>query len=465
MQDLVIKFAHCSRAAGLRVSSSEVLDTLAQLPLVDVLDEGQFKAVLRANFVKTHRDTNRFERLYHLFFHELRTDVGPGQGQSIMEDMAPLLDELRQENPDDSMRRALLDFIEGDPTSYLDQLRELQTEADAENQGKGQFQKGQGTNLGMLTRRLAVDMLLRAIEQAMEQRLGYESGIRWQTRRDIREHVKNRMDNAYRLLMQEDRPDQDMVRKVSHAEYVAQLGDRNFAALTPDEVEEMRDVITHLVRRLKDTISRRYASRNRGVLDVKKTIRNASRYEGVPVELIWRKRPPNRGKVVTLCDVSGSVWSAARFMLNMLYSVQECFTGVRSFIFVAGVADVTPIFERYEINTAIEQVLKETDLAYGAPTDYGATFRQFRQEFMDVLNKKTTVIIIGDGRTNYFNPEEAILDEMRERSRRIIWLNPETETFWNTGDSEMKTYSAYCNEVRPCRNLNQLLDFIKDLVL
>ena len=227
----------------------------------------------------------------------------------------------------------------------------------------------------------------------------------------------------------------------------------------------MREVIEQFVRKLKDTISRRYAVKNRGALDVKKTLRRAAGYQGIPVELFFRNRPPRKAKIVTLCDVSGSVWSAARFMLNMLYSLQECFTQVRSFVFVAGLDEVTRIFEDCEINQAIDKVLKEADIEYNAATDYGFTFRQFKKDFMDILNKKTTLIIIGDGRSNYSNPEDQILEEMREKCRRVIWLNPETQYFWYTGDSEMRAYQACCTEVRPCQNLNQLLDFIKSLVL
>jgi len=152
-------------------------------------------------------------------------------------------------------------------------------------------------------------------------------------------------------------------------------------------------------------------------------------------------------------------------MLNMLYSLQECFTQVRSFVFVAGLDEVTRVFEDHEINQAIEKILKEANIEYNAATDYGLTFRQFKNRYMDILNKKTTLIIIGDGRTNYANPEEKILDAMRERSRRVIWLNPETQSFWYTGDSEMRTYMEYCDEVRRCQNLKQLLEFIESLVL
>ncbi len=102
-------------------------------------------------------------------------------------------------------------------------------------------------------------------------------------------------------------------------------------------------------------------------------------------------------------------------MLNMLYSLQECFTQVRSFVFVAGLDEVTRVFDDFEINQAIEKILKEADIEYNAATDYGLTLRQFKNRYMDILNKKTTLIIIGDGRTNYANPEERILDEMRAK--------------------------------------------------
>jgi uncharacterized protein with von Willebrand factor type A (vWA) domain len=227
----------------------------------------------------------------------------------------------------------------------------------------------------------------------------------------------------------------------------------------------MREIIGQLVRKLKDTVSRRYAGRKRGVIDIKKTLRRAARYQGIPLEIARRRKPPRKGKIVVLCDVSGSVWSSAKFMLNMLYSLQECFTKVRSFIFIAGLCEVTALFETYEINQAIEKVMHEADIEYGSATDYGYTFRRFKADHMESLNKKTTLIIIGDGRSNYSNPEEGILDEMREKCRRIIWLNPESFPFWYSGDSEMRTYQAYCHEVRPCQNLNQLTEFIKELVL
>ena len=119
----------------------------------------------------------------------------------------------------------------------------------------------------------------------------------------------------------------------------------------------------------------------------------------------------------------------------------------------------------HDIDDAIDKVMKDADIEYGESTDYGQTFREFKAEYMDILNKKTTLVVIGDGRSNYTHPEPGILDEMRGKCRRLIWLNPETEMFWYSGDSEMRTYESLCNDVRACGNLNQLRAFIESLIL
>ncbi len=459
MLNMLLRFVAASRASGLRISTSEVLDVSDQLRLVDPTDEAAFRTVLTANFAKGLHERERFDRLYELFFKEMRADIRP-DSESLAETMREALDAVRERAPDDSLLQAALQFVEGDPAAFLSELLHLETDGDRPAMAMG-------ANLGQLARRLKVMLAVKDIKGLLAQFLEGNRRIPYAVRRDLARHVEDRLDLAQRLLLEEPRPQKSdpAVQGFSYEKRLSAVGDKPFVSLSPGEVEEMRAVVDRLVRRLKDTVARRYAVRNRGILDVKKTLRRAAKYHGVPVEIIRRKRPPRRGKIVTLCDVSGSVWSAARFMLNMLYSVQECFTRVRSFIFVAGLAEVTPIFEENEINAAIEKVLRETPLEYGAPTDYGATLRAFRKDHMDILNKKTTVIIIGDGRSNYCNPEGGILSEIRDRVRRIIWLNPESELFWYQGDSEMRLYERLVNETRPCQNLNQLLSFIQDLVL
>jgi len=461
MVNLVQKFVSCCRAAGARISTSEVLDCITQLEMIDLLEEPQFRATLRSNFAKSRREQKKFDDLYALFFHELHQDARMFQADSSSSYSKEILEMLNSVEDQGQINQAIADFLSGDPLAFLNELDRIQSEGEALPQGFVRF------NLGPLAGRLEIMIQLNAVRDMIMQYLHDNRGrILWEARRALRTHFEKRLDSAFRMLIRDSRPySEDVLQVKSYEQHLNQLGQKPFANLTPKEVEEMREVIDQLVRKLKDIVSRRYASRERGVLDVKRTLHRAARYHGVPLEIQFRSRTRRKGKVVTLCDVSSSVWSAARFMLNMLYSLQECFTQVRSFIFVAGLAEVTETFERNEINQAIEKVLKETDIHYNASTDYGETFRHFKRAYLDVLNKKTTLIIIGDGRSNYFNPEEEILEEMREKCRRLIWLNPEPEQVWYTGDSEMRTYEAYCHEIRPCRNLNQLVDFIEDLVL
>lgn len=460
MVSLVLKFVACSRAAGLRISTSEVLDCLHQLKLVDVLDENQFAAVLRANFAKSRREQFHFNRLYELFFHELRQESGISHADPLAEQIQNALLTLAAEQNGDSAHQAVLDFLNGDPLPFLEQIQQ------GFSSGNGRS-GGMGSNLGPMVQRLELMLQINAVEDSLMQFLtDQRDRMQWEIRRDLKALFDARLDSARRLLTRQARPfDDDGQKPPSYQQHLDRLGEIHFASLTKKEVAAMREAIDQLVRRLKDTVSRRYAAKNKGALDVKKTLRRAAGYQGIPLELFFRNRPPRKAKIVTLCDVSGSVWSAARFMLNMLYSLQDCFTQVRSFVFVAGLDEVTDTFKDCEINQAIDKILKDANIEYNAATDYGLTFRQFKKDFMDILNKKTTLIIIGDGRSNYSNPEEQILDEMRERCRRVIWLNPETPYFWYTGDSEMRAYQACCNEVRPCQNLNQLLAFIQSLIL
>jgi uncharacterized protein with von Willebrand factor type A (vWA) domain len=460
MVNLLLKFVSIARVAGLRVSTAEVLDCLDQLKLVDMLDEPQFAAVLRANFAKSRREQFHFDRLYDLFFHELRQESNIAHADPLADQIQSTLQALIPEPNGNNTSQAVLDFLGGDPQSFLERLQP----GLFEGEGKG---GGIGSNLGPMVQRLELMLQINAVAEALAQFLiDQRDRMHWETRRDLKELFDARLDSARRLLTRQSRPFDDDRRIItSYQQHLDRLGEIHFASLTKKEVEGMREVIEQLVRKLKDNVGRRYAAKNRGSLDVKKTLRRAAGYQGIPLELFFRNRPPRKTKIVTLCDVSGSVWSAARFMLNMLYSLQECFTQVRSFVFVAGLEEVTKIFEDCEINQAIEKILRDINIEYNAATDYGLTLRQFKKRYLDILNKKTTLIIIGDGRSNYGNPEDQILDEMRQRSRRVIWLNPETQYFWYTGDSEMRTYQACCDEVRPCQNLNQLLDFIKSLVL
>ena len=443
----------------MRVSISEVLDSLSQMQLIDPTDEQQFRSLLRSNFAKSIRDVQHFDRLYHLFFHEMRMDTADiKQAASYSELIKKTSDFLKQIPHDDPVFDAVVDFMQGNPMALLREMRRIQTE---EEVTMLRF------NLGPLGNRLNVMLQINKASSAakalVEDNYAKSNSV---ARRELVAYFEERVVAARSMLAYEPRPGESGTRKTQTEEQKLRgLGEKSFSSFTREELEEMREAIEKLVRKLKNIVSRRYALRNRGSIDVKKTLRASAKYNGVPVEIKYRRRAKRKSRIVTLCDVSGSVWSAARFILNLLYSLQDCFDKVNSFVFIDKLSEVTSIFEEHEINEAINLVLKKSDLNYNASTDYGETLRNFKKDYMELLTKKTTLIIVGDGRTNYMNPEDAILGQMRERCRRVIWLNPEQENLWGSGDSEIRSYMPHCHEVRQCRNVNQLFTFIEDLVL
>jgi uncharacterized protein with von Willebrand factor type A (vWA) domain len=456
MVNLIQQFASCCRAAGLRISTSEVLDSLNQLQLINPTDESQFRSLLRANFAKSMRDVQHFDRLYHLFFHEMRMDTADmKQAASHSEQIKKAAEILKQMPHDNPVYDAVVDFLQGNPLALLREMRRIQTE---EEVTMLRF------NLGPLGNRLNV--MLQINKAARDLVAENYAKTDSDARRDLTAYFAERVNAARSILMYEPRPGDISTKKInSYEQRLKGLGEKSFSSFTREELEEMREAIDKLVRKLKNIVSRRYSVRNKGNLDVKKTLRASAKYNGVPLDIKYRRKAKRKSRIVTLCDVSGSVWAAARFMLNLLYSLQDCFDKVNSFVFIDKLSEVTSIFEEHEINEAISLVLEKSDVNYNASTDYGETLRNFKKDYMELLTKKTTLIIVGDGRSNYMNSEDAILGQMRERCRRVIWLNPEQETLWGTGDSEIMSYMHHCHEVRQCRNINQLFTFIEELVL
>ncbi|MDY0360963.1 MAG: VWA domain-containing protein [Desulforegulaceae bacterium] len=461
MLETILKFTACCRASNFYISTAQTLDCVEHLKLIDPTDEASFKTVLKTNFVKTQRDNPRFEALYNLYFHdmgiELETEIN--QDQDIRNKVLEELKNFALET-NDPIFDVLMEFLSGDPHDYLGEITDIHTRVE-------KHQAALKSNMGQLALRLDVMLKINKLRsRVLELVKNFGGNAQSETRESVEQHFAKMLDKAYEILTKEPRPDNVGLKDIKNTDKkYKNIGEKAFSNLTPDEIELTREVIDQLVKKLKDIASRRFMSRNKGVLDIKKTLKDANKFQGVPVNIHYKNKPLRKGKIVTLCDISGSVWSAARFMLNILFSLQDCFSRVKSYVFVSGVCDVTDIFDKYQINDAIDKIMSEADIEYDVPTDYGETFIDFKTNHMHELNSKTTLIIIGDARSNYMNPHSEILEEMRAKCKRIIWLNPEPLNTWDTGDSEMYAYKAHVNEVRPCQNLNQLFDFIEDLIL
>ena len=314
------------------------------------------------------------------------------------------------------------------------------------------------TQKGLYTRKIMEEMGLTELQQEIgaarqsrrvpDRRMAQELGKR---RDALREQVRDYVERQFLLHADATgrRLREELLRKVK----LSNVEHRNFRLI--------QEVVFRMAKKLVALHSRRRKVFKRGQLNVPRTLRHNMAYDGAIFDLHWKSVKVDRPKVFAICDVSGSVANYARFMLMFLYSLDEVMPKVRSFAFSSDLAEVTDLFERNHIEDAIAKTLRDYS---GGSTDYGQAFADFRKHCMDDVDGRTTIIILGDARNNYGDPRTDILKEMYDRSKRVLWLNPEPRATWNMGDAEMRKYTAYVHQAEECNSLMHLERVVGNLL-
>lgn len=220
-----------------------------------------------------------------------------------------------------------------------------------------------------------------------------------------------------------------------------------FVALSDAEVESVRQAVRAFAERLRGGARVRARHARKGRIDPHGTLRKAMRAGGVPFAPVYRRRLRERPRLILLCDISDSVRAAAAFLLEFTYAVQELFDRARSFVFVSELGETTQLFAREALRTAIARAWGGGVIPIADNSNYGRALRTFEERHLSELDRRTTIVILGDGRTNYHDAAADVLDRLRERVRRLLWLCPEPRGNWAQGDSAMAVYAPRCTAV------------------
>ena len=468
MDGKIVDFTALLRANGLRVSMSEHLDAFEAVAALGIADREVFKDLLRSTMVKRSVDLPVYDELFDLYFTGLgqaiaesttaamqALQLNPQEYQSLMEQLAQLLQDLNVNLSD--LAEALL----RNDTGRLERmLRDASEQANAQGiersyqEGRYSHSTAQSLGLGGLTEDL--DQLKEQIGQAGLPTHVDEALQRLidQRLRDLREMIRR----TVRLELEK----RDQTQRERNR--LASLAEKSFYYLSEDEMRRMREAVTKLAQRLKNVVSIRRRRGKRGKFDLKGTLRRNLQYGGVPFRIQFDRKVKDKPQVLVLCDVSDSVRNVSRFMLQFVYSLQDLYSRVRSFIFVSEIGEITQLFEENDTHRAIEQALTGSIINVFAHSDFGRAFKTFHRDHLGAVNNRTTVIILGDARNNYNLAQEWVLRDIQARAKQLIWLNPESRLTWGFGDSEMDRYLPFCDMVEECRNLNQLYRVVDRLV-
>ncbi len=231
------------------------------------------------------------------------------------------------------------------------------------------------------------------------------------------------------------------------------VADREISELDGRDLARMRVLIARMAKKLASQHSRRRRPRQRGVIDVPRTLRKNAGHGGVPFDLILKRKRLDRPKVVAVCDVSGSVSRYVRFLLMFLYSLNETIPHLHAYAFSNQLTDVSDWFDQMGFEPAMKRIIR--DVGSGS-TDYGQSLLDIKDQYWDQIDRRTSVIILGDGRSNQSDPRVDILAQISQRAKRLIWLCPEDPRRWGTGDSCMLRYVPHCDSVVHCTSANDL---------
>jgi len=473
VQKKILEFTNLLRKSGVRVSVAEAIDAFKALDVLSLDERAVFRDALRSSMVKRADDIQTYDQLFDLFwsgfydnlrdaFENMAGDL-EAQGIDLDQLMRMLQEQLEKLEPGSldlsELARALL-------TADLSQLEQLIREA-GEQAGVSRIENL--LQIGFFSRRMMERM---NAEGAAQELRDLAERLRAQGLSDDQvEAIRGLADRLLEALRRSIRSFTERELQKQNYDYMERfrretLTEKSFYHLTEDEIRQMREVVTRLAQRIKSVLSIRRRRLKKGKLDLHTTLRRNMARGGVPFEVAFKHRKKDRPKLVILCDVSSSVANVSRFMLQFVYSLQEAFTKIRSFVFVSELGEVTQVFRDHDISEAIEKALDGGDVInVYTRSNFGQAFHCFWQNHLSAVDKRTTVLVLGDARNNYNDPRAWCLREVKNKAKNVVWLNPESPGAWGFGDSVMDKYLPSCDVAEECRNLRQLSKVVDRLVL
>ena len=237
---------------------------------------------------------------------------------------------------------------------------------------------------------------------------------------------------------------------------------RPLGRVSPPDMDRMKAVVARLAKRLAARHSRRRRVRLPHQLDLRRTLRANAGHDGLPWALHFKHKRRDRPRIVVLCDVSGSVMAHVRFLLLLLYAMHDAVADLRCFAFSNRLHEVGAVLAHQPFDDAIATILRE---AGGGATDYGQALADLSALPEGLVNRHTTLLVLGDGRSNHTDPRLDLFATLADRARRVLWLCPEPEGRWGSGDSCMHQYQPFCTHLSHCTTVLDLEQAIDEALL
>jgi uncharacterized protein with von Willebrand factor type A (vWA) domain len=460
----LVEFVEALRGQGIAVGPSETVDAgrvMAALGLGDreVLREGIACAVLRR---PDHRDT--YDAMFDLWW-----PVALGGRAVVVDQDASDDDDVGGVPPDDveAMRAMLLDLLNqnGDLAEMDERLMAMIAQI-VEAYGRYSSSRGPSYSSYQALKAMGLDELEGKLLAGLLAPYGDEPTP---TQEQIAKALAAQKISQLRKMVEAEtkrRTAEQLGRDHVQMYGIPQLSENvEFLRASGEQLRQMRRAVAPLARMLATRLAVRRRRSRAGEIDLRKTLRKSMSTGGVPIDLVLRKPRPARPELVVLCDVSGSVAGFSHFTLLLVHALRQQFSRVRVFAFIDTTDEVTHLFgPDADLAVAVQRITREAGVyTRDGHSDYGNAFLSFTEQFHNVLSPRSSLLVLGDGRTNYRNPAVDVLQHMVAASRHAHWLNPEPKNLWGSGDSAAPRYQEVI-AMHECRSAKQLAAVIDQLL-
>ncbi len=502
MENALHRFVRLLRLRQVRISIPETLDAMACAREPGMLaDKEHLRAALRVALVKDRRDEEVFDDVFDKFFALVKvgpteTGQGHGHGHEDLSDTGGLEDFTLSEEPSETPQQGhshgkpvdIRDYFDPDDLAQQYNLHQEANKIDLaamteeivlskDNQGvqgegnrvqietdrlhnagaPGQISQQQGTKVDADLSVAQQEALLGWLNQVEDEAAqdGDESDAAALRRRmagvleglpaALKHHLEALMALEQRIVETHDRQVAEVDRVGEH------------------ERMELEESLRRLARSLHGGLTHKREVSPRGRIDSGRTMRRNMRFDGIPFAPVTVRRAEDKPRLVILTDVSLSVRATARFTLHLVHGLQNLFGQVRTFAFVADLVEITDLFADHPVEHALGLVFGGDVLDVDANSDYGTAFGTFHEDYGSAVTRRTTVIVLGDGRGNGNDPNLAAFEEITRRARETIWLTPEPRYSWGLGACDLPDYAEYCSRVRVVRDLTGLESAAHDM--
>ena len=247
---------------------------------------------------------------------------------------------------------------------------------------------------------------------------------------------------------------------------VEMLASKDFSRFQAEEMTEIARAVLVIAKRLATKESRRFRIARKGTtIDARRTMRRNMKYGGTILELARKKKKIRKPRLVVICDVSRSMDTYSRFLLQFIHAMQNTIGKVESFVFSTSLTRVTEYFKNEDIIEALDRIAREVH-DWSGGTRIGQSLTTFNDVWArKLLNRHTIVVILSDGLdTGDAEILRKAMEDLQEHAGKVVWLNPLLGSKdYRPLARGMSTALEHVDVFAPAHNLTSLADLSKHL--